>query len=162
MTPSARMLQRIALIAVALAFACAVPSPSAAAPTDAKPNAPARVRLLPDLSYGPDARNVLDLYLPEALPAPRPLVLCIHGGGWAAGDKRSYAWLADALAQRGYAAASITYRFAPAHHAPAQMDDVQRAVRWLRKNAAKYELDPDRFGAIGGSAGGHLAAYLAL
>jgi acetyl esterase/lipase len=99
---------------------------------------------------------------PKSRPTPRPLVVCIHGGGWAGGDKRVYAWLAEALAQRGYAAASVTYRFAPANRAPAQMDDVQRAVRWLRKNAAKYGIDPERVGAIGGSAGGHLTAYLAL
>ena len=72
------------------------------------------------------------------------------------GDKRVYAWLADGLARRGYAAASVTYRFAPAARAPAQMDDVQRAVRWLRKNAQEYGVDPERVGAIGGSAGGHL------
>ena len=122
----------------------------------------ARVRVVRDVSYGPDARNVMDLYLPEVPAAPRPLVVCIHGGGWAGGDKRGYAWLAEELARRGYVAASVTYRFAPASRAPAQMDDVQRAVRWLRKNAATYGLDPERVGAIGGSAGGHLASYLAL
>ena len=122
----------------------------------------AAVRVVRDVSYGPDARNVMDLYLPRAGPTPRPLVVCIHGGGWAGGDKRVYAWLGDELARRGYAAASVTYRFAPASHAPAQMDDVQRAVRWLRRNAQQYGVDADRFGAIGGSAGGHLAAYLAL
>ena len=123
-----------------------------------------RVGVVRDVSYGPDARNVMDLYLPDGAPAarPRPLVVFIHGGGWAGGDKKVYAWLAEALAKRGYAAASITYRFAPAWHAPAQMDDAQRAVRFLRKNAGRYGLDPQRFGAIGGSAGGHLASYLAL
>ena len=124
--------------------------------------AAARVRIVSDVSYGPDARNVMDLYLPESGPTPRPLIVCIHGGGWAGGDKRVYGWLADALARRGYAAASVTYRFAPASRAPAQMDDVQRAVRFLRRNAEKYGVDPERFGAIGGSAGGHLASYLAL
>ena len=122
----------------------------------------AQVKVVADIAYGPDARNVMDLYLPEAGPTPRPLVVCIHGGGWAGGDKKVYTWLAEALAQRGYAAASVTYRFAPAWRAPAQMDDVQRAVRWLRKNAAQYGIDPERLGAIGGSAGGHLASYLAL
>jgi acetyl esterase/lipase len=66
------------------------------------------------------------------------------------------------LVEKGFAAVSITYRFAPEWHSPTQMEDVQRAVRWLRKNAKQYNLDAERFGAIGGSAGGHLASYLAL
>ena len=144
MNAQAPILQRIRLIAVGLSLAWAVSAPAAANAAEPNQNASARVRVVPDVSYGPDPRNVMDLYLPEALPAPRPLVLCIHGGGWAGGDKRVYAWLAEALAQRGYAAASVTYRFAPAARAPAQMDDVQRAVRFLRKNATKYEIDPGR------------------
>jgi len=122
----------------------------------------AGIKVMKDVPYGPHSRNVMDFYLPESGPTPRPLVICIHGGGWAGGDKSRYAWLAEALARQGFAAVSITYRFAPTWHAPAQLDDVQRAVRWLRKNAAQYGLDPERFGAIGGSAGGHLASYLAL
>ena len=132
-----------------------------AAAADRKTEA-AGIKVMKDVSYGPHVRNVMDFYLPESGPTPRPLVICIHGGGWAGGDKKGYAWLGEALARQGFAAVSITYRFAPAWHAPAQLDDVQRAVRWLRKNAAQYGLDPERFGAIGGSAGGHLASYLAL
>jgi acetyl esterase/lipase len=123
----------------------------------------AGITIIQDVAYGAHGeRNLLDIYLPQAGEAPRPLVICIHGGGWAFGDKKAYAWLAESLVQEGFAAASITYRFAPDWHAPTQMDDAQRAVRWLRKNAVKYGLDAERFGAIGGSAGGHLASYLAL
>jgi acetyl esterase/lipase len=156
-----RHCRRTGLVAVALLIALAGASPSGAAEPK-QGDAAARVRVVPDVSYGPDARNVMDLYLPEAGPTPRPLVVCIHGGGWAGGDKKVYAWLGEELARRGYVAASVTYRFAPAFRAPAQMDDVQRAVRWLRKNAAQYGIDAARVGAIGGSAGGHLAAWLAL
>jgi acetyl esterase/lipase len=149
-------------IALALAPSLPVAWLLRAAPSKAA-DAAAGVRVVRDVSYGPHERNVMDLYLPDAAKTgPRPLVVCIHGGGWAGGDKRVYAWLGEALTKRGYAAASVTYRFAPADHAPAQMDDVQRAVRWLRKRAAQYEIDGERVGAIGGSAGGHLAAYLAL
>ena len=123
---------------------------------------PAGVKVVKDVSYGPDERNRMDLYLPEKGPGPRALIVCIHGGGWAGGDKARYQWLGEALAQKGFAAASVTYRFAPKFRSPAPMEDVQRAVRFLRKNAATYDLDPKRFGAIGGSAGGHLAAWLAL
>jgi len=123
----------------------------------------APVKVIKDVAYGPHGvRNLMDFYLPQTGTTPRPLVICIHGGGWMAGDKQRYAWLGEAMARKGFAAVSITYRFAPAWRAPTQMDDVQRAVRWLRKNAAHYGLDPDRFGAIGESAGAHLASYLAL
>jgi acetyl esterase/lipase len=121
------------------------------------------IKVIKDVPYGPHGvRNLMDFYLPEAAPTPRPLVICIHGGGWAGGDKRGYSSLGETLARRGFAAVSLTYRFAPAWRAPVQMDDVQRAVRWLRKNAERYGLDPTHFGAIGGSAGGHLASYLGL
>jgi acetyl esterase/lipase len=123
------------------------------------------IRVLKDVSYGPyGERNLMDFYLPAPtdVAVPHPVVICIHGGGWAGGGKGVYAALGQALAQKGFVAVSITYRFAPAWHSPTQMDDVERAVRWLRKNAKQYELDPQRFGAIGGSAGGHLASYLAL
>ena len=163
MKPQTWTRRHIGLVAAALFFTWSFHSAVQAADAEAKQDATAaRVKVIPDVSYGPDARNVMDLYLPEGGPTPRPVVVCIHGGGWAGGDKRVYGWLADALARRGYAAASVTYRFAPGSRAPSQMDDVQRAVRWLRKNAEQHGIDPERFGAIGGSAGGHLASYLAL
>jgi acetyl esterase/lipase len=121
------------------------------------------VRELRDLAYGPHGeRNLLDLYLPDESASPRPLVVCIHGGGWAGGGKEAYEWMGRSLAGHGFAAASITYRFWPQWLCPAAMDDAQRAVRWLRRHAAQYRLDPARVGAIGGSAGAHLAAYLGL
>ena len=119
-----------------------------------------------DLAYGPHGqRNLLDLYLPAAGPngaPPPPLVLCIHGGGWRGGDKRAFRWMGEDLARRGFAAASLTYRFWPEAPFPAQLDDAQRAVRWLRHHSAHYGYDPGRVGAIGGSAGAHLSAFLAL
>lgn len=124
---------------------------------------PAGFKVVKDVSYGPHAeRNLMDLYLPEGGAGPRPLIVCIHGGGWAGGDRGRYQWLGEAFAQKGFAAVSVTYRFAPKWRSPAAMEDVQRAVRWLRKNAAQYGIDPERVGAIGGSAGGHLASWLAL
>jgi acetyl esterase/lipase len=68
--------------------------------------------------------------------------------------------LAEPLAQRGYVVAAINYRLAPKWSYPAQLDDCQRAVRWLRKNAKEFRVDPKRFGAAGASAGGHLALLL--
>ena len=72
------------------------------------------MKVLEDVSYGPHGeRNRLDLYLPDRVGEARPVVVCIHGGGWAGGDKDSYAWLAERFAGIGMAAASITYRFWP-------------------------------------------------
>lgn len=119
------------------------------------------VEVKTDVGYGPDERHRMDLYLPAGDEA-KPLIVLVHGGGWAGGDKARYRWMGEAFAKKGFAAASITYRFAPKHRAPAQMEDAQRAVRWLRANADALNIDPERFGAIGGSAGGHLASWLAL
>lgn len=110
-------------------------------------------------------RRQLDLYLPgnyETLERPLPLVVLIHGGGWRNGSKDGtrFVNLARSFVQDGYAAAVINYRLFPAHPMPAQIIDCKSAVRWLRAHAGKYHLRSDRFGAMGSSAGGHLAALL--
>jgi acetyl esterase/lipase len=120
-----------------------------------------------DIAYGTadGQRLLLDLYRPAAPPAaPRPAVVFVHGGGWAAGHKRDFGEAAQALARQGYVAVSIGYRLAGRGRNPwpAQLDDAQRAVRWLRANAGTYHVDPRRIGAVGHSAGGHLAACLAV
>jgi acetyl esterase/lipase len=103
----------------------------------------------------------LDLYTPNNQTAPTPLIIWIHGGGWQSGT-RSLGANSTQLRQanRGYAVASISYRLSGAAKFPAQIYDVKAAVRWLRANAAAYNLDPNKFAAWGSSAGGHLAALL--
>jgi acetyl esterase/lipase len=101
----------------------------------------------------------LDLYLPENIEKPVPLVIWIHGGSWSYGSK-DYPMDALTLLPRGYAIASISYRFSQQAKFPAQINDVKGAVRFLRANAEKYKIDPNRFGVWGASAGGHLAALL--
>lgn len=103
---------------------------------------------------------MLDLYLPrdEAHRGPWPVVVWIHGGGWAFGDK--YPCPAQFLTRHGFAVASVNYRLAPLAIHPAQIQDCKAAVRWLRAHAAAYHLDPDRIGVVGQSAGAHLAALL--
>ncbi|MCD6060635.1 MAG: lipase [Moraxellaceae bacterium] len=103
-----------------------------------------------------------DLYLPSNNVAARPVVLLLHGGAWQRGDKSSYAGLGKSLASRGYAAFAINYRFAPGSTYPAQLVDMQQAVRFLQANASKYRLDMNRLATWGYSAGGHLAALLAV
>lgn len=105
----------------------------------------------------------MDVYLP-ATPGKekRPAVLLIHGGGWSAGHRRDFSWIGRWLADHGYVAFSVSYRLATAetNHWPAQLDDVQRSIRWIRAHADTYQIDPEKIAALGASAGGHLAACL--
>jgi acetyl esterase/lipase len=121
---------------------------------------PARVELLADLEYAQPAGEPLrlDLYRPTVIEQPLPVVLWIHGGGWRSGSKAEP--IAAELATRGYAVASIEYRSSDSALFPAQIDDCQAAVRWLRTHAAEYQLDPQRFAAWGVSSGAHLATLL--
>ena len=100
-----------------------------------------------------------DLYLPQG-DGPFPGIVMIHGGGWRTGNRFQMSGHADFVANRAYVVMSIDYRLAPDHKWPAQIHDCKAAVRWLRINAAKYKVDPDRIGSYGYSAGGHLAAML--
>jgi len=101
----------------------------------------------------------LDLYLPSApLAGPVPVVVWIHGGAWLSGDKNRTS--APEVLGPDYAVASIDYRLSPQAPFPAQIHDCKAAIRWLRAHAAEYGIDPDRIGAWGSSAGGHLAALL--
>jgi acetyl esterase/lipase len=111
-----------------------------------------------DLSYGPHKeRNVLDLYVPKS-GKPLPLIIWVHGGAWLGGSKANPPALQ--FLQRGYAVASINYRLSQHATYPAQIEDCKAAVRFLRANAKKYNLNPDAFGVWGASAGGHLVALL--
>jgi acetyl esterase/lipase len=100
----------------------------------------------------------LDLYCPGKVSGLLPVIVWIHGGGWSKGRKEQCP--AVSLVQDGYAVASIDYRLTGVAPFPAQIEDCKAAVRWLRANAAKYNLDADRIGVWGMSAGGHLAALL--
>ncbi len=112
-----------------------------------------------DVAYASSsAAQKLDIYLPTG-SGPFPVVINIHGGGFMVGDKANPA-LGDELLDAGYAVASINYRLAGEAKYPAQIWDAKAAVRFLRANAAQYNLDPKRFAAFGQSAGGNLAATL--
>ncbi|MFQ3587919.1 MAG: alpha/beta hydrolase [Fimbriimonadaceae bacterium] len=102
----------------------------------------------------------MDIFRPAARERPTPAVVVIHGGAWIAGRRQDMDSLAQAFAERGVLAASISYRLAPKHRWPAMIDDAQTAVRYLRFRAGDLNIDPNRIGAAGGSAGGHLALLL--
>lgn len=120
------------------------------------------VELKSDVEYGTGGGEKLqmDLALPKGAPSPRPAIVFIHGGGWAAGDRKSNASAIEHVARDGYIGATVSYRFAPKYVWPAQIEDCKCAVRYLRANAKKLDLDPLRIGAIGFSAGGHLSMML--
>lgn len=126
-----------------------------------KQSLPVGVRVIRDLSYSQPKTGdlLLDLYLPEKkTEKPLPLVIWVHGGGWKNGSKDRTP--AVYLAQHGFGVASINYRLLDVAQWPSQIDDCYAAVRWLRTHAEKYQIDPERFGAWGGSAGGHLVALM--
>lgn len=107
-----------------------------------------------------------ELQMNVAVPAgmkegeKRPCIVCIHGGGWSGGQRQHLDELTRRLAGQGFVAATVSYRFAPADKFPAQIFDCAEAVRFLRENADRFGVDPDRVGAVGFSAGGHLSMML--
>ncbi|MFC3122893.1 alpha/beta hydrolase fold domain-containing protein [Agaribacter flavus] len=104
----------------------------------------------------------LDLYQPAGKDV-YPGVVLVHGGGWSGGSRHAPGYIKTAieLAQRGYVVANLDYRLAGEAAFPAAVIDVASAVRWLRANASKYKVNPDKIVGIGGSAGGHLLAMVA-
>jgi acetyl esterase/lipase len=113
--------------------------------------------------------NGVQLHLDVFQPAPKgsgpsPAVILIHGGGWTEFDKSTMRRMGEFLARSGFVAFAVDYRLfnGKENPWPAQLDDVQRAVRWVRANAAKYGVNADRIGAFGHSAGAQLAALLGM
>jgi len=118
-----------------------------------------------DLVYAEvDGRNLnLDLYRPKKAEGKvLPGIVYIHGGGWSGGNKKTNWRQSAMLAREGYAVACIEYRLLPKAKILNCVEDAKAAVRWMRANAATYHVNPERIGAIGGSAGGHLAGMLAV
>jgi acetyl esterase/lipase len=116
-----------------------------------------------DVSYANDTliSHKLDLYIPDGATAPLPVIVWVHGGGWSIGSKELLATDYQLRYPRnGYALVSINYRLSGQAIFPAQIHDSKAAIRWIRANAAQYNLDPTRIGVWGSSAGGHLVALL--
>ena len=130
---------------------------------------PVGVRIEWDVRYlVVNRKEKADLYLPATLSKGQraPAVVIIHGGGWNGGDKRAAREIniGTNLALRGYVGMSINYTLCTEGKVtwPQYLHDCKTAVRWLRKNADRLQIDPERIGVIGGSAGGNIAAMLAL
>jgi len=160
----------VCLVVVSRGMAAAQDAATAEAPAAAAP----KVILEEGLVYSsPDGQELkLDLARPAG-DGPFPAIVFIHGGGWYLGDRGNYRNSIEEAAKRGYFAATVSYRLmkfdakqkdtaTATPTFPAQVHDVKAAVRWLRANAARYHIDPDRIGATGASAGGHLSLMLGL
>jgi acetyl esterase/lipase len=103
---------------------------------------------------------LLDAFIPQT-EGPHPAVLVVHGGSWKSGNRMQLRAYAMMLANLGMSCFCIDYRLAPEHKFPAQIDDCRTAIGWIRQHADEYKVDPNRIGAIGYSAGGHLVSLLA-
>jgi acetyl esterase/lipase len=133
-----------------------------AATAFAQPKLPDNVHSEMNVAYdSADPQQVMDIYRP-ADTAIHPAILFVHGGGFRAGSRKSYTRNCIQLAQMGYVTATADYRLAPKAPFPAAVYDVKAAVRYLRANAARLSLDPNKIGAAGGSAGGHLVLFLGV
>jgi acetyl esterase/lipase len=149
------------LVAMTVSTASCDEKPSPAAPTPTSVQLPDGVKMDRDIAYVPDGDDAqkLDLYLPET-PAghPLPLIVHIHGGGWRGGNK--FPCPVVGMVAQGYVVASVEYRFSQKALFPAQIQDCQAAIRWLRANSTRHGIDPEHIGVIGASAGGHLSALV--
>ena len=112
-------------------------------------------------AQGKSGPLLADFYLPQG-SGVFPAILFIHGGGWVHGDRSGLAKLIAWLAERGYVGVSIDYDLSPGVRFPVALEECKEAVRWLRAHAAEYHVDPQRIAVAGGSAGGELAALVAL
>lgn len=140
----------------------ALASLAAAQKQDPPFSLPEGVELKRDVVYGRGGgRDLrLDLFLPKSGAGPFPAVVYVHGGGWTGGNRTAFQRQAAYMAARGIAGFCIEYRLSGEAKFPAALHDSKAAVRWVRANAKTYRINPEKIGAAGGSAGGHLVAML--
>lgn len=120
-------------------------------------------RVALDLPYGDDERQMLDVYMPDTdTGKPVPVLMFLHGGYWVIGHKDLLGFMAPAITPAPALLVSVGYRLAPGAKYPQQVDDCRAALRWVRDNISGYGGDPSRIYVGGHSAGGHLAAMIAL
>jgi acetyl esterase/lipase len=127
------------------------------------PYHPRDMQLVRDVPYGPERRHRLDVWRMSTTPTNAPVIFYIHGGSWTFGDKGQQGRpMMHEFVKQGWIAVVINYRLAPRFPWPAQIEDSMRALAWIKKSITNFGGDPDRVVISGGSAGGHLAALVAL
>ena len=115
-----------------------------------------------NISYGPHGQwNLLDVYCPSGTDRPLPTIVSIHGGGYVYGSKEIYRRYGMDMAKRGFAFVNFNYRLAPKWKFPAPLADTNAVLQWVRANAKRYHLDPERIILVGDSAGAQLASQYA-
>ena len=159
------------LLAVALSLVTTTPifaeeKPATKPAEPPQPRAAEGVELNANLPYAgnDNPRQMVVLYLPKnrTTDKPLPVVVSIHGGGWSGGSRAGGGMAAGYAASGNYAAVSVGHRLSAEVKWPAQIHDCKTAIRWIREHAKNYNLDPDRIGVTGTSAGGHLVSLLGL
>jgi len=120
-----------------------------------------RIALTTSIAYAEGARHSLDVCRPRSATAA-PVVVFFYGGGWRSGSKRTYRYVAKALARRGYVTVLPDYRIYPRARYPDFLDDGAQAVRWVKDNVNRFGGDPQKIFLMGHSAGAHIAAMLAI
>ena len=124
---------------------------------------PRDMQLIHNIAYGPQKRHRLDVWRMSTTPSNAPVIFYVHGGAWTFGDKREQGRpMLHEFVRQGWVAVACNYRLAPKNAWPAQIEDVTRTLAWIKKFIGTYGGDPERVVVSGGSAGGHLAALLAL
>ena len=131
---------------------------------DAGLSTPDDVKRYDDIRYGKNRKyHLLDVYRPKDKEGKLPVIVSVHGGAWVYGTKETYQYYCMSLAQRGFAVVNFSYRLAPEHRYPAQIEDTNTVIKWILANAEDYGLDTENVFAVGDSAGGHLlSVYTAM
>ena len=154
--------QKLVIPAFFLAYACAAQVAIDRKPAD-PPLIPDTASLESNIPYDQHKETVLDILQPKAPAAgKRPGLIMIHGGGWVGGTKEQRVPSTLRYVEKGFVVANVRYRLAGTAPAPAAVSDVLKAADWFRKNARKYNVDPNRVAVTGDSAGGHLALMVGL
>lgn len=109
----------------------------------------------PDIAYGQDQRQKLDVYQPlqSGHRKPRPVILFVHGGSWEQGSKEDYLFVGESFTRAGYVTVIMNYRLAPAHQYPDYVQDTALAIQWINRNIARYGANPQQIVVMGHSAG---------
>ena len=153
--PIARTLEHLAIAVRDVGLRLAIPLINGSVPRTG-------YRILSDLAYGPEAGQRLDLYVPDGLSAPAPVLLFFYGGSWQSGSKAIYRAFGQAFAAQGIVTAVADYRLYPQVKYPAFIEDGALAFRFLRAQASAHGGDPGRIFVSGHSAGAYIAAMLAV
>ena len=155
-------MKRRFLLSTALAALAAACTPSLGAFNALAPKDPDGRRVARNVSFGPEARQKLDVYAPEGAAGPKPVIVFVYGGSWASGDKDDYTFAGAALASRGFVTVIPDYRLVPGVRFPSFIEDCAAAVRWTADHVAEFGGDASRIVLVGHSAGAYNAMMVAL